>query len=45
MNATSINEVVDLYNNGASLTYNPDWVVQELKILIKDIFVTGAERL
>ena len=44
MTATSIQQVVDIYNNGCSLTYTPDWVVQELKAIIKDIFVTGAER-
>lgn len=44
MNANSIQQVIDLYNNGCALTYNPDWVITELKSLIKDIFVTGAER-
>ena len=44
MNANSLQQVIDLYNNGCALTYSPDWVVTELKKLIKDIFVTGIER-
>ena len=44
LNASGIQQAVDIYNNGSSLTFNPDWVVQELKLIIKDIFVTGSER-
>ena len=36
--------MVDIYNNGCCMTYNPDWVVREVKDVIRDIFVTGSER-
>ena len=37
--------MIDIYNNGCAITYDPDWIVSEMKYLIKDIFVTGIERL
>ncbi len=26
------------------MTYNPDWVISQLRALVKDIFVIGADR-
>jgi hypothetical protein len=40
----TVSEVVDIYNSGCVMTYNPDWIVGELRVLIKDIFVIGAKR-
>lgn len=40
--AKTSQEVIDIYNNGAAITYNPEWIVNDLKNLIRDIFVTGS---
>jgi hypothetical protein len=42
ISAKSSQEVHDLFMNGQSITYNPDWIVNDLKSLIKDIFVTHS---
>lgn len=44
MNAKTVLQVVDIYNSGCVLTYNGDWIVGELKVLIKEIFVKGASQ-
>ncbi len=43
INAKSPQEVIDLFGNGQAITYNPDWIVNDLKQLIKEIFVTRGE--
>lgn len=40
MAAKSLQEVYDLYQNGSALTYSPAWIVNDLKDLIMNIFVT-----
>jgi hypothetical protein len=40
LNATSLQEVYDLYQNGSALTYSPAWIVNDLRDLIINIFVT-----
>ena len=43
INASTVLQVVDIYNSGCALTFNPDWIVGELKSLVKDTFVRGAQ--
>ena len=42
LEAKSVQQVIEIYNNGCSITYNPDWIVNDLKNLIKEIFVTES---
>lgn len=44
MRCTTVSQVIDVYKNAGSITYDPDWVISELRNLVKDIFVTGSQR-
>jgi hypothetical protein len=44
LSCNSVKSIIDVYNSGSVVSYNPDWVISELRELVKDIFVTGAER-
>ncbi len=41
LKATTLEQVIDLYMSGCALTYNPNWIVNDLNSLIKEIFVTN----
>lgn len=43
LNATSVEAVINIYRDGGAITYDPDWIVNDIRDLIKDIFVTGSQ--
>mmetsp|Transcript_14990 Transcript_14990/g.14567 ORF Transcript_14990/g.14567 Transcript_14990/m.14567 type:complete len:204 (+) Transcript_14990:180-791(+) len=44
MRCTTVLQIIESFNNAGSVSYDPDWVINELKAMNKEIFVYGAER-